>query len=108
MIPGDGTDSRDTQAVCGFRCGASKQTLQKLPPLSCRSFDDLESHFRGSPFEIVDLQLAVLSLVELHSFVHELHAVAQHTVDQTGQLGRHSFNRNRSPESGTESAKLRS
>src|ERR1700674_4416777 len=25
-IPGDGTDSRDTQAVCGFRYWASKQT----------------------------------------------------------------------------------
>ena len=25
-LPGDGTDSRDTQAVCGFRCWASNET----------------------------------------------------------------------------------
>src|ERR1019366_3472974 len=73
--------STDAQAACCFRCSASKPTLQKLPPLTCRSFDDLESHFRGSPFEIADLELAVLSFVEVRSFVHELHAVAQHTVD---------------------------
>ena len=40
--------------------------------------------------------------------VHEWHPVVQHTVDQTGQLGRHSLNRNRSPEFGSEPAKLRS
>ena len=40
---------------------------------------------------MLDLLRAVLSLVELRSFVHEWHAVAQHTVDQTGQLGRHSL-----------------
>src|ERR1035437_5690384 len=107
-FPGDEADSRGTQAVCGFRCSASKRTLQKLPPLSCRSFDDLKSHFRSSPLEIADLELAVLSFVELRSFVHEFHTVAQHTVDQTGQLGRHSFNRNRSPELSSESTKLRS
>jgi hypothetical protein len=66
----------------------------------------MESHFGGFPLQVVDLQLAVLSLIELGSFVHELHAVAQHPVDQTGQLGRHSFNRNRSTELGSESAKL--
>src|SRR5258708_16121914 len=93
--------STDAQAACCFRYSASKRTLQKLRPLSCRSFDDLESHFRGFPLKVVDLQLAVLSLVELRSFVHELHAVPQHTVDQTGQLGRHSFNRSRSPASGS-------
>src|SRR5216683_2189070 len=83
-------------------------TLQKLPPLSCRSFDDLKSQVGGFPLEIVDLQLAVLSVVELRSFVHELHPVAQHAVDQSSQFGRHSLNRNRSPEPGSQSAKLRS
>src|ERR1700687_2997134 len=95
------------------QCARLKLTLQKLPPLRCRSFscgsfDDLESQVGSFPLEIVDLQLAVLRVVELRSFVHELHPVAQHTVDQSGQLGRHSLNCNRSPEPASQSAKLRS
>ena len=31
------------------------QTLQKFPPLSCGSFDDLQSQFGGFPLEIVHL-----------------------------------------------------
>jgi hypothetical protein len=46
----------------------------------------LESQVGGFPLEIVDLQLAVLGLVELGSLVHELHAVAQHAVDQWASL----------------------
>src|SRR4030081_121380 len=61
-------------------------SLQKLPPLSCGSFDDLESQLGRSPLERVDLPLAVLNLVELRSSVHEVHAEAQHAVQQAGQL----------------------
>ena len=72
-------------------------SLRKLSVLSCRSFDDLESQVGGFPFEMVDLLLAVLDLVELRSPVDELHPVAEHAVDQAGQLGRHGLDGNRSP-----------
>jgi hypothetical protein len=34
---------------------ALQKTPWKLPPLSCRSFDDLESEFGGFPLEIAEL-----------------------------------------------------
>jgi Aldehyde dehydrogenase family len=80
-------------------------TLQELP---CRSFDDLESEIGSFAFEIVDLQFAVLGIVKLRSSVNEWHAIAQHAIDQSSQVGRHSLNGNGSPELGSQSAKLRS
>ena len=101
-----------------FYCGQTGDTSLSLsrnswrktpvPRLSCGSFDDLKSEIGGFPFEIVDLQFAVLGLVKLRSSVNELHPVAQHAIDQSGQLGRHSLNGNGSPELGSQSAKLRS
>ncbi len=52
--------------------------------LGCRSFKDFESQLGGFPFEIADLLVAMLSLVELGSAVYELHSVAQHAVDKSG------------------------
>ena len=102
------TRVRDTQAVCGFRYLASKFALQKLRlrPLGCRSFDDFESQLGGFPLEITDLLLAMLRLVELRSAVHELHSVAQHAVDQSGQLGCHGLDRDRSSKLSSESTEL--
>jgi hypothetical protein len=44
--------------------GVEMRSLQKLSLLSCVSFGDLKSQLGGFPFEIVDLLLAMLSLVE--------------------------------------------
>src|SRR6266581_37572 len=96
---------REAQAACRFNCWASKSTLQKL---RCRSFDDLESEIGGFALEIVNLQFAVLGVVKLRSLVDEWHAVAQHAIDQSSQLGRHSLNGNGSPELSSQSTELRS
>src|SRR5439155_12331689 len=81
-------------------------TLQKLRPLRCRRFDDFESQLGGFPFEKADLLLAMLSFVELRPTVHELHSVAQHAVDKSGQLGCHGLDCDRSSELGSESTEL--
>src|SRR5207302_2227319 len=83
---------------------SSPETLD----LGGRSFDDLESQLGGFPFEIADLSMALLSLVEFHSSIHVLHPVAQHAVDQAGQLSRHGLNRNGGAQLGSESTELRS
>src|SRR5260370_25787968 len=90
--------SGDAQAACRCKFCGSKPTLQKL---RCRSFDDLESEIGGFAFEIVDLQFAVLGVVKLRSSVNEWHAVAQHAINQSSQLGLHSLNCNGSPELGS-------
>src|SRR6266567_5632183 len=84
--------------------GCRSLALQKL---RCRNFDDLESEIGGFAFEIVNLQFAVLSVVKLRSSVDECHAIAQHAINQSSQLGSHSLNGNGSPELGSQSAKLR-
>src|SRR6266481_3060826 len=86
--------TRDAQAACAFSFSASKFSLQKL---RCRNFDDLESEIGGFAFEIVNLQFAVLSVVKLRSSVDECHAIAQHAINQSSQLGSHSLNGNGSP-----------
>ena len=51
--------------------------------LSCWNLDDLESKLGGFRFEVFDLLLAVLGLVERRSSIHIFHSVAQDAVDQT-------------------------
>src|ERR1035441_8973322 len=75
--------------------------------LGC-SFNNVKSQLGGFPFELCDLSLAVLCLVELRSLVYVFHPVAEHAVDQSRQLGGHGFDRNGGTELGSESAKLRS
>src|SRR5215472_11235895 len=53
-------------------------------PLSGRSLDDLESELCSFRLETLDLQLAVLKLVERGSSVHVFHPITQHAVDQAG------------------------
>jgi len=65
--------------------------------LDCRNWDDLVSQAGGFPLELLNLQLPVLNLVEVGSFVHVFHPVAQHAVNQAGQFGRHGLNGHRSP-----------
>ena len=101
----EGLFTRDAQAACDFSFSASKLSLQKLDR---RSFDDLESEIGGFAFEIVDLQFAVLSVVKLRTSIDELHSIAQHAIDQPGQLGSHSLNGNGGPELRAQAAKLRS
>ena len=74
----------------------SPSSPRNSPSLGSGNLDELESELGGLPFELSDLQLPVLSLVEGRSFVHVLHSVAQHAVDQAGQLGRHGLDRDRS------------
>ena len=68
----------------------------------------MESEIGGFAFEIVYLQFAVLSVVKLRSSAGECHAIAQHAIDQSRQLGSHSLNGNGSPELSSQAAKLRS
>ena len=68
----------------------------------------MKSQLGGLPFELSDLSLAVLGLVEFRSLVYVFHPVAEHAVDQPRQLGGHGFDRNGGAELGSESAKLRS
>jgi len=54
---------------------------------------------RGSfAFQRINLQLAVLGLIEFHSMVNVVHPVAQHAIDQSGQFGGHGFDGDRSSE----------
>src|ERR1022692_649116 len=75
--------------------------------LGC-SFNNVKSQLGSFPFELCDLSLAVLGLVEFRSLVYVFHPVAEHAVDQSRQLGGHGFDRNGGAELGSESAKLRS
>ena len=68
----------------------------------------MKSEIGGFALEIVNLQFAVRSVVKLRSSVDECHAIAQHAIDQSSQLGSHSLNGNGSPELSSQSAKLRS
>src|SRR5215831_19867548 len=76
--------------------------------LGGRSLDDLESQLGGFPLELLDLCLPVLSLVECRSLIDIFDPVAQHAVDQSGQLRGHGLDRDRSPQPGPQSTKLRS
>jgi hypothetical protein len=53
-----------------------------------------------------DLSPAVLGVVDLGSLVHIFHPVAEHVVDQSGQLSGHGLDCNWGAELGSESAKL--
>src|ERR1700719_1735076 len=88
--------------------GLSPETpIQRVGCLGC-SFYNAKSQLRGVPFELSDLSLAVLGLVDFGSLVHIFHPVAEHAVDQSRQLCGHGFDCNGGAELGSESAKLRS
>src|SRR5262249_43545902 len=76
-------------------------SLQKLVNSSRGSFDDLQSELGSFALQRVNLQLPVLGLIEFHSLVDVLHSVAQHAIYQSGQLGGHGFDSNRSSEFGS-------
>src|SRR5215467_15311907 len=78
-----------------------------LQKLRWESFDDLESEICGFALEIVNLQFAVLALVEGFTSIDEWHPVAQHPIEQSSQLGGHGLNGNGRPELTSQSAKLR-
>src|ERR1700739_489783 len=99
----EGLFTGDDQAACDFSFSGSKSSLQKLRR---RSFDDLESEIGGFALEIVNLQFAMLSVVKIGASIDELHSVAQHSIDKSSQLGRHSLNGDRSPKLSSQSAKL--
>src|SRR5277367_6330145 len=99
--------------VCGE---AAKRAQERREPARGRTeaqflgcnFNNAKSQLGGFPFELSDLSLAVLVLVQLCSLVDVVHPVAKHTVDQSRQLGRHGCDCNWGAELGSESAKLRS
>ena len=94
--------------VCVNVSGLSPETpIQRIGCLGC-SFNNAKSQLRGVPFELSDLSLAVLGLVDFGSLVDIFHPVAEHAVEQSRQLGGHGFDCNRGAELGSESAKLRS
>ena len=64
--------------------------------LGC-SLNNVKSQLGGFPFELSDLSLAVLGLVEFRSLVDVFHPVAEHPVDQSRQCGGHGFDRNGAP-----------
>src|SRR5215469_1254817 len=75
-------------------------TPQKLPSclLGCRgNWGQLVSEAGGFGLEMLDLQLPVLKLMEGRSLVHVFHPVAQHAIEQTGQLGGHGLDGDGSP-----------
>ena len=76
--------------------------------LGGRGIDDLVSELGGFPLEVLDLKSLVFNLVERRSSVRVFHPVAQHAVDQAGQLGRHGLDRDGSTQFGFQSAELRS
>jgi len=82
-------------------------SLQKLP-LRGWGVNDFQSKVGGFPLEGVDLPPAVLRFVELCPSIDEPHPIAQHSVKQAGQLGRHGLDRNWRPKAGLQSAELRS
>src|ERR1700746_269721 len=90
-----------------FSSFSSETPIQKVACLGC-SFINAKSQLGGVPFELSDLSLAVLGLVDFGALVHVFDAVAEHAVDQSRQLGGHGFDRNGGAELGPESAKLRS
>jgi hypothetical protein len=56
MIPRDGTASlSEMLKLLVFSVVQRRNELQKLLPLGCRSFDDLESEIGGFPLEIANL-----------------------------------------------------
>jgi hypothetical protein len=94
--------------VCVNVSGLSPETpIQRDGCLGC-SFNNPKSQLGGVPFELSDLSLAVLGLVDFGSLVHIFHPVAEHAVDQSRQLSGHGFDCNGGAELGSESAKLRS
>src|SRR6266567_7158094 len=82
-------------------------SLQKLP-LRGWGVNDFQSKAGGFPLEGVDLPPAVLRFVELCPSIDEPHPIAQHSVKQAGQFGRHGLDRNWRPKPGLQSAELRS
>src|SRR6516165_12969 len=58
-----------------------------------RYWDHSVSELFGFRLEPLDLELSVLKLVEGRSLVHVFHPVAQHAIDQAGQLGGHGLDR---------------
>src|SRR5712691_4795046 len=85
-----------------------RAALRKLL-LSRRCEDNLKAQLGCFPLEGVDLALAVACLVKYRALVHKLHPVAEHSIHESGQLGCHSLNRDRSlkprpqsPELGTQ------
>jgi hypothetical protein len=81
-------------------------SLQKLVNSSCGSLDDLESELGSFALQRINLQLAVLGLIEFHPLVDVVHPVAQDAIDQSGQLGGHGFDGDRSAEFRSQAAEL--
>src|SRR4029077_10250465 len=82
--------------------------LRRNSSLGCRRYwGHFVPQLGGFRLEVLNLEFAVFKLVEGRSLVHVFHPVAQHAVDQAGQLGRHGFDGNRGTEPGSESTELR-
>ena len=71
----------------------SDWNLSRNSPLCGRRLDNLVSELGGFPLEIFDLYLPMLSLIDGGSLVDIFHPVAQHAVDQAGELGGHGLDR---------------
>jgi hypothetical protein len=82
-ITGDGKGSYPRRSS-GLRVQFVDVEVFSLQRLAGRSFDDLQPEGGSFSLEIVDLQVAMLSLIKFGSSIDELHPVAQHAVDQSG------------------------
>jgi hypothetical protein len=73
------------ETVCVNVSGLSPEPpIQGVGCLGC-SFNNAKSQLGAVPFELSDLSLAVLGLVDFGSLVHIFHQVAEHAVDQSRQ-----------------------
>src|SRR6516225_1923468 len=102
------SDNANAASTANTATASEKRLFLRRNSLGGRSLDDLESQLGGFPLELFDLYLPVLSLVERRSLIDIFHPVAQHAVDQAGQLRGHGFDRDRSPQPGSQSTELRS
>src|SRR5438105_4305469 len=92
-----------TRLPVGCRLSRNSSLLGRL-----RYWGHFVSEAGGFPFEMLNLSLAVFNLVEGCSFVHIFDSVAEHPVDQAGQLGRHGLDRDGGSQPGSQSTELRS
>src|SRR6516225_10130343 len=67
--------------------------LSRSYPSCGGRLDNLVADLGGFPLEIFDLYLPMLRLIYGGSLVDIFHPVAQHAVDQAGELGGHGLDR---------------
>jgi hypothetical protein len=97
--------ARDKKSQRVLLC--SKARVLRVQRLASRR-DELETELRSILSQGVNATLSLLLFVEFSPPIHVFHSVAQHVVDQTCELGRHSLDGDGRASPGPESSILRS